>query len=191
MQTNMIPSNGLFPHHFLYLIYFFVLFLFLYFLFFIFYFFYVDLHQRRREAHYYDTNIESTVQSLRSADRRGQEVSSPLPSPSNLPSSPPFVAPPLPSLVSSSLPLPSLSPPSPLPLHSLSTPSPLPLPSLIKPCRNVDLWNTKFSPRSLTFFDGECKELVEGLQKTTKLIPESKRNFREFSVGFLQFISND
>jgi hypothetical protein len=53
------------------------------------------------------------------------------------------------------------------------------------------LWNNKFSPRTLTFFDTECRELVAGLQKTTKLIPESKRDFRGFSVGFLQFISAD
>eukprot|EP00026_Physarum_polycephalum_P010881 Phypoly_transcript_11066.p1 GENE.Phypoly_transcript_11066~~Phypoly_transcript_11066.p1 ORF type:complete len:287 (+),score=31.24 Phypoly_transcript_11066:373-1233(+) len=57
--------------------------------------------------------------------------------------------------------------------------------------KNIDMWNDKFSPRTLTFFDAECRELVAGLQKTTQLIPKSKRDFRGFSVGFLQFISED
>jgi hypothetical protein len=57
--------------------------------------------------------------------------------------------------------------------------------------KNVDLWNAKFSPRNLTFFAGECRELVAGLQKTTNLMPESKRDFRGFSVGFLQFVAED
>jgi len=57
--------------------------------------------------------------------------------------------------------------------------------------KNAQVWRRKMSPTAIFFFDEECSDLTETLQKSTQVFPPSKRQFAGQNVGFFYLISKE